>query len=278
VSIPGYRPKLIATDLDGTVVPHDEPVSQRTIDAFRKAHSMGIEIFYVTGRPPRWMENVKNDFGVGNAICANGAILFDLMNQEIIEQWLLSVETQREIAMKLREAIPGCYFAIEHGEDFHREKNYNTKWDAGIDNVGVDVIEDRIDQPAFKMMVRHPEYTYSSDEMLERAIKAVGDICNPTHSNPHESHLEISAFGVSKGQTLAKIAERAGIAQEDVVSFGDNPNDFSMLEWAGRSWAMADGHPDCQKYANFVADPHKHDGVAIIIEKLLELPARPFVG
>ena len=93
-----------------------------------------------------------------------------------------------------------------------------------------------------------------------------------------ESLLEISAIGVSKGETLAKMAARAGVAQEDVVSFGDNPNDFSMLEWAGRSWAMSDGHPDCQKYANFVADAHHQDGVAIIIEQLLELPARPFVG
>ncbi len=278
MSIPGYRPKLIATDLDGTIVPHDCPPSERTIKAFRKAHEMGVEIFYVTGRPPRWMPAVKEDFGVGNAICANGAILFDLLNLKIVEEWLLTVEIQKEIAKKLRIAIPGSHFAVEHGNDFHREKLYNTKWDAGIDNVGVDLIEEKISEPAFKMMVRHPEYTYSSDEMLKRAIEAVGDICNPTHSNPDESHLEISAKGVSKGETLAKIAERAGIAQEDVVSFGDNPNDFSMLEWAGRSWAMADGHPDCQKYSNFVADPHKHDGVAIVIEQLLELPARPFVG
>ena len=278
MSIPGYRPKLIATDLDGTVVPLDRPVSVRTINAFRKAHEMGVEIFYVTGRPPRWMDNVREDFGVGNAICANGAILFDLMNLKIVEQWLLQVDTQKEIARRLREAIPGSHFAIEHGNDFHREKLYNTKWDAGIDNVGVDLIEEKITEPAFKMMVRCPDYQFTSDEMLQRAISAVGDICNPTHSNPAESHLEISALGVSKGETLAKIATRAGIAQEDVVSFGDNPNDFTMLDWAGRSWAMADGHPDCQKYANFVADPHHHDGVAIIIEQLLELPARPFVG
>ena len=278
MSIPGYRPKLIATDLDGTIVPHDGPVSERTIKVFRKAHEMGVEIFYVTGRPPRWMEHVKNDFGVGNAICANGAILYDLMNQEIIEQWLLAPDTQLEIVRRLREAIPGSHFAIEFGEYFYREKLYNTKWDAGIDNVGVDLIEERITEPAFKLMVRCPNYDFTSDEMLIRAKESVGDICNPTHSNPNESHLEISAIGVSKGQTLAKIAERAGIAQEDVVSFGDNPNDFSMLEWAGRSWAMSDGHPGCRNYANFVADPHHHDGVAIIIEELLELPARPFVG
>ena len=274
MSIPGYRPKLIASDLDGTIVPHDEPVSQRTIEAFQKAHSMGIEIFYVTGRPPRWMEDVKKDCGVGNAICANGAILFDLMNLKVVEQWLLSEETQREIAEKLRQAIPGCHFAIEHGDEFFREKLYNTKWDTGIDNVGVELIEEKINQPAFKMMVRHPDHTFTSDEMLERALSAVGDICNPTHSNPAESHLEISALGVSKGETLAKIATPAGIAQEDVVSFGDNPNDFSMLEFAGRSYAMIDGHPDGIKYATASAPPCDEDGVAQIVEELINLPLR----
>ena len=57
------------------------------------------------------------------------------------------------------------------------------------------------------------------------------------------------------------------------MAFGDNPNDFTMLAWAGRSWAMGDGHPDGHKHAKFVAAPHQEDGVAIEIEKLLELPA-----
>jgi hydroxymethylpyrimidine pyrophosphatase-like HAD family hydrolase len=73
--------------------------------------------------------------------------------------------------------------------------------------------------------------------------------------------------------TLAKMAGRLGIDAADCVSFGDNPNDFSMLEWCGRSFAMSDGHPDGVKYAKGVAGPCEEDGVAIIIEQLLELPA-----
>ena len=83
----------------------------------------------------------------------------------------------------------------------------------------------------------------------------------------------ISAIGVSKGATLSKMAARHGLAADDCVSFGDNPNDFSMLEWCGRSFAMADGHPDGPKYAKGVAGPCEEDGVAIVIEQLLELPA-----
>jgi hydroxymethylpyrimidine pyrophosphatase-like HAD family hydrolase len=71
---------------------------------------------------------------------------------------------------------------------------------------------------------------------------------------------------------LAKIADRHGLTEQDCVTFGDNPNDFSMLSWASRSWAMADGHPDLMKYAKYQTDAHQEDGVAKVIERLLELP------
>lgn len=271
--IPGKRPKLIATDLDGTIVPHLGPISDRTIAAFKRAHEAGIEIFFVTGRPPRWMKEVKEAFGFGNAICANGAILYDLMNERVIEEWLIPKETQLEIVKRLRKYLPGIYFAVEYGDEFHREKKYTTKWDIGLDNIGVDSIEMKIELPAFKMLGRCANNEFTSDQMLEIAARELTGIANITHSNASESLIEISALGVSKGETLAKMAERAGLTAQDCVTFGDNPNDFSMLEWAARSWAMSDGHPDGPKYAKFVADAHYHDGVAIVIESLLELPA-----
>jgi hydroxymethylpyrimidine pyrophosphatase-like HAD family hydrolase len=69
------------------------------------------------------------------------------------------------------------------------------------------------------------------------------------------------------------MAERLGLTAADCVTFGDNPNDFSMLEWAGRSYAMSSGHPDGAKYAKSIAGPCEEDGVAIAIEALLDLPS-----
>jgi len=271
--ISGKRPKLIATDLDGTIVPHMGPISDRTIAAFVKAHELGIEIFYITGRPPRWMVEIREAFGFGNAICANGAILYDLMNDKVLEEWLMPVDIQIQIIDKLRNTLQGINFAIEYEDEFHREKNYTTRWDIGLDNIGVDLIEEKMVKPAFKMLGRCGNNEFTSDQMLEIAARELKGIANITHSNSSESLIEISAFGVSKGETLAKMAERAGLTSADCVSFGDNPNDFSMLQWADRSWAMSDGHPDGPKYAKFVAQAHQHDGVAMVIEELLELPA-----
>jgi len=271
--VTGRRPKLIASDLDGTVVAHYGDISQRTIDAFRRAHAMGIEIFFVTGRPPRWMPEIEEAFGIGNAICGNGAMLYDLHSGKVLEEWLMPVDAQLETVKRLRAAIPQVSFAVESHNYFHREKKYIPRWDVGLDNVGVESIEEIMAAPALKLLARCSDQELSSDEMLAIALTELEGIVTVTHSNPHDSLLEISAIGVSKGATLAKMAARLNIDAADCVSFGDNPNDFSLLQWCGRSYAMADGHPDGPKNAKSVALPHTDDGVAIVIEELLELPA-----
>jgi len=270
--VTGKRPKLIGTDLDGTIVAHYGFISERTKIAFTAAHEAGIHIYFVTGRPIRWMVEIKENFNFGIGICGNGAMLYDFINQKVLEEWLFSVKDQLETVKRLREVIPPVTFALEIDGDFHREKHYTPRWDIGFDYEGVDKIEEAITKPALKLLARCINGEYTSDEMLMLASKALDGIATVTHSNSTDSLLEISADGVSKGETLSKIAARHGLTAEDCVTFGDNPNDFSMLSWASRSWAMADGHPDLMKYAKFQTDAHQEDGVAKVIERLLELP------
>jgi HAD superfamily hydrolase (TIGR01484 family) len=233
---------------------------------------MGVESFFVTGRPPRWMPEIKEAFGIGGAICGNGAMLYDLHNDKVLEEWLIPVDAQLEAVKRLRKAIPEISFAVESHNYFHREKIYIPRWDVGLDNVGVEKIEEVITSPALKVLARCSQQEHTSDEMLAIAKVELDGLTTVTHSNPNDSLLEISALGVSKGMTLAKIAARLGIDASDCVSFGDNPNDFSMLEWCGRSFAMIDGHPEGPKHAKGIAGPCEEDGVAIIIEQLLLLP------
>ena len=271
-TITGRRPKLIGTDLDGTIVANYGFISERTKIAFTAANAAGIHIYFVTGRPIRWMAEIKENFNFGLGICGNGAMLYDFLNEKILEQWLFSVEAQLETVKRLRAVIPPVTFAVEVNQQFHREKKYVPRWDIGADNVGVDQIEEVITAPALKILARCQNSEFSSDEMLVLANKELTGIATVTHSNSTDSLLEISADGVSKGATLAKVASRHGLAADDCVTFGDNPNDFSMLTWASRSWAMADGHPDLMKHAKFQTDPHQEDGVAKVVERLLELP------
>lgn len=90
-----------------------------------------------------------------------------------------------------------------------------------------------------------------------------------THSNAADSLIEIMAAGVSKASTLAEVAADRGVGAEQVVAFGDMPNDLEMLRWAGRSYAMADGHPEALAAADAVAPDCGDDGVAQVLERLL---------
>ena len=271
-TITGKRPKLIGTDLDGTIVANYGFVSERTKIAFTAANAAGIHIYFVTGRPIRWMTEIKENFNFGLGICGNGAMLYDFLSEKILEEWLFSVEAQLETVKRLRKVIPPVTFAVEVNQQFAREKKYVPRWDIGADNVGVEQIEEVITAPALKILARCQNSEFSSDEMLALASKELAGIATVTHSNSTDSLLEISADGVSKGATLAKMAARHGLTADDCVTFGDNPNDFSMLTWASRSWAMADGHPDLMQHAKYQTDAHQEDGVAKVIERLLELP------
>lgn len=237
------------------------------------AHMNWEFIFFVTGRPPRWMHEIRDAFSFGEAICGNGAMLYNLQESKVTEEWMITSQLQLEVAQRLRKAIPQVSFAIESHDYYHREKLYVPRWDIGLDNLGVERIEEAVRGPAFKMLARCSDGELTSDQMLEIAIRELDGLVTVTHSNANESLLEISALGISKGTTLAIVAARLSIDAQDCVSFGDNPNDFSMLSWCGRSYAMADGHPDGVNFATSVALAHKEDGVAIVIEELLELPS-----
>jgi Cof subfamily protein (haloacid dehalogenase superfamily) len=272
IEVSGRRPKLIGTDLDGTIVAHYGFISERTKIALAAAHNAGIHIYFVTGRPIRWMVEIKNNFDFGLGICGNGAMLYDFKNEKVLEEWLFSAENILESVKRLRKVIPPISFAVEIGEYFYREKNYVPRWDIGEDDEVVEKIEQVINAPALKLLARCSAGEFTSDQMLEIASKELATLATVTHSNSTDSLLEISAHGVSKGATLAKMATRHGLTAADCVTFGDNPNDFSMLSWADRSWAMADGHPDLMKYAKFQTDAHQEDGVAKVIERLIRLP------
>jgi hydroxymethylpyrimidine pyrophosphatase-like HAD family hydrolase len=185
------------------------------------------------------------------------------MNDKVLEEWMISNEVQLEVVRRMRIAMPEMSFAVESNDHYHREIAYIPKWDVGLDNVGVSRIEDAIKRPALKILGRCSNHEFTSDEMVEVAHRELHDLVTVTHSTSLDSLIEISAFNVSKGATLEMMAQRLGLTADDCVSFGDNPNDFSMLEWASRSYAMSDGHPEAPTFAKGVAEPCEADGVAI---------------
>ncbi|MEU3713172.1 HAD hydrolase family protein [Streptomyces catenulae] len=122
----GVPPRLIATDLDGTLLHDDKTVSERTVAALAAAERAGVDVFFVTGRPARWMDVVSDHVhGHGLAICANGAAVVDLhRGRRFVEVNPLPLGAAREVVTALRAAAPGTSFAVERTGGIHYEPHY----------------------------------------------------------------------------------------------------------------------------------------------------------
>jgi HAD superfamily hydrolase (TIGR01484 family) len=259
--------RLVATDLDGTIVRSDGTISVRTARALQAAEDSGLIVVLVTGRPPRWMGQVAAATGhTGVAICANGALLYDLHTETVVAERLLGPDQLRSIAGRLREDVPGLLFAVEYGMDFAHEPGYEHAWEIGVPQVRVGPPLAILDRPAAKLLARHP--TLEPDELLARAVGILGADATVTHSSTR-ALLEISAYGVTKASALAALAESAGVAPAEVVAFGDMPNDLAMLAWAGHPVAVANAHPRVLANADEVTESNDADGVALVIERIV---------
>ena len=257
------RPRLIATDLDGTLLRDDKSVSPRTVAALAAAEEAGIEVFFVTGRPARWMDVVSDHVhGHGLAICGNGAAVVDLHGGPGAHRFVKVRELARENALDavrlLRDAAPGTVYAVEQTYGFHQEPAYPKLHMEMPDEprpaeelLAPDGRRRRASRSS-RSSPTTPTSTPTPSSPLARL--AIGDRANVTRSSP-SALLEISGPGVSKASTLALCCAERGISHEEVVAFGDMPNDVEMLTWAGQSYAMGNAHPDVLAAASGARSP-----------------------
>jgi hydroxymethylpyrimidine pyrophosphatase-like HAD family hydrolase len=259
-------PRLVATDLDGTIIRGDGTISERTVAAFTRVEEAGARFVLVTGRPPRVMTNIAARFGHrGTAICANGAMTYDMREDTVTAGRLIAPGDLAAAARALRAAIPGIGIAVEYPDGRAADGVFQAimfETDRSIPRPGDEALFGR---PASKLLGRH--LGYSPDELIALAAPAVDGLVSVTHSNG-KGLIEASAVGVSKASAVAELAARHGVAPESVIAFGDMPNDLPLMHWAGTSCAVANAHPDVLAAATHVIGSNDADGVAEYLEQV----------
>jgi Cof subfamily protein (haloacid dehalogenase superfamily) len=263
-------PRLVASDLDGTLLRSDGTVDDRTRRAIATAEAAGATMVFCTARPHRWLKPLAEDLFPtrphrGVAVCANGAVLWDVHAESVIEASPLQPAVARQLVALLEEEVPGGAWAVERTGGFGHEPDYVPRWPVPADTL-IDAVEELINEPAVKLMLRH-EYL-SADVLLERAKAIGGHLAEFSHSSTNDTLIEISAMGVSKASGLARLCRRLGIDREDVIAFGDMPNDLPMLAWAGHAVAVANAHPQVIAAADEVTAANDESGVARVLERL----------
>jgi Cof subfamily protein (haloacid dehalogenase superfamily) len=269
--------RLFATDLDGTLLRHDGTVSDRTRAAINAAKDAGLLVVFVTGRPPRWLDEAVEQTGhVGIAVGANGAVIYDVEQGVITESFPMSTQLTLDIARLIRRAFPNVTFAVEFGDGFAAEPGYTHDWDVNprLDRNGNRLpdppsgpLTDITTAPVLKLLAK--DRTADVDDFLTSIDALLEGRASVTHSSSF-GLLEISALGITKATGLAHVAELHGISADEVVAVGDMPNDIAMLQWAGASYAVANAHAAAQAAAkNGVIGSNEDDAVAVLIETVI---------
>ena len=261
------RPRLVATDLDGTLLRSDGTVSARTREVLVELDQRGVPVVFVTGRPLRWMEELWADVGAhGLAIASNGAILYDVTGRRVREVHGLAREQGLEVARAISDGVPGAVFAIETVDGIRLGDGFGARAELPADTPR-GALSEVWDQDAVKMLVRHDSLSFEA--LRDGVTAAVGDLATPSWSMP--GLVEISAAGVTKAATLARTSTELGVGQAEVIAFGDMPNDLAMLAWAGTSYAMGNAHPSVLAVAGATAPTNDEDGVASVLSEVFGL-------
>jgi Cof subfamily protein (haloacid dehalogenase superfamily) len=257
---------MVVTDMDGTLLDESgSRVSQRNIDALRRAGEAGARVVIATGRPIWWLGPVIDAGFSGTAVCMNGAVVYDIAAGEIIASSPLTPLTMQNFVTDLEGQTAEFALAVERlGVSVQAciaEEHYDHPWAFGYFQRA-----DRatlLGEPAAKLLVRG---TGDSRSLALAARTAGADSVHITYSTD-DGLIEVAAAGVNKGSALAALAERWGIDATDVIAFGDMPNDLEMLHWAGFGVAMGNAHPDVAAIASEIGAHHHEDGVAQILER-----------
>lgn len=265
--------RLIATDLDGTLLDSSSSVTRRTRAALDAARARGIHVVPVTARQPIGLRALASDAGFdGWALCSNGAYATHLVDGRMLFAEELPAETIRTLAEALRASIPGLLFASvrEGGETFVAQHGYAEIADLADHKrdprtMGGVELDHVLAAPSLKLVIRHPELTPS---VLFDALRDLG-LTGFEATLSGAPFVEVMAEGVTKATGLARLCEHLEIDRRDVIAFGDALNDVEMLRWAGHGVAMAGADDVVRDAADETTASNDDDGVARVIERVL---------
>ncbi|TYP83774.1 HAD family hydrolase [Blastococcus xanthinilyticus] len=271
-----WRPKLVATDLDGTLLDHAGEVSPRTRAALTACWDAGIPVIGVTGRGPRLLDSVRAALdGRGIAVLAQGGFVVDLERDEVLRAVALP-RAQAAAVVERIEAVAGeLVLAVEDAAE-QAEVHARLRVQHGFDwpyPEGAQLLSREEVLPAgpvLKVFLRAPGI--GQDDLLALA-RSVVDPADAELTHAGLGFIEVLPPGITKATGLAVALERYGVGFGDVLVFGDMPNDLPMLGAVagagGRAVAVANAHPSVRAVAGQLTSGHRADGVARYLEAVL---------
>jgi len=259
--------RLLATDLDGTLMGASKVIPPRTYQAVHKAMDAGCWVSVATGRAFTMASYFARELGINAPlICYQGALIQDLRDGTVVYRVTFPLEVARRVAAFAQARRLSVQVYLEDHQAY--TDRAKPVVDTILDKSGRALIEVGdlvawLDRPPYKFLIsERPEAMLD----LVRDMQSEFDgAVNVTQSLDHL--VEVTAPGASKGQALAHLAAHLGVAQEATMAMGDHDNDASMIAWAGLGVAMGNASPAAKAVADVIAPPLEEEGAAWAIER-----------
>ncbi len=269
--------KLIAIDMDGTLLNSENEISLRNRKAIRKAKSLGVNIIISTGRLFASANEYAESLDLTTPIIScNGAYVAEQDRSNIIYDSAIDKEVAKEI-IKLSEK-ENIYYHFYDDETFYlTEKNASSegfkKW-TGVNNIYHGIDYQTMYNPLKeieKSQVKVYKYIIVEEdkEKLLSFRNKVSQLTGVEIASSWSNNIEVMKKGVTKGNALEKLRKKYNIPSTKVMAIGDNENDVSMLKVAGLAVAMENGDEKAKQNAHYITDTNDNDGVAKVIEKFI---------
>lgn len=265
--------KLIAIDMDGTLLNSENKVSNRTKDAIVKAKDRGVHVVLATGRILKSAKSYSKKLNLANPIVAsNGGIMIDEYSNVIYKN-PLDKKSIKEIVKLAGQSNVYChlydetkFYSSEKVEDvlaFYSEGDENMSIELELFK-NIDDLLNVEDLNIYKLI-----FIDNDIEKLQDFRKKISTVENINISSSWANNVEAMGLNVSKGEAIKKLAESLDLELCEVMAIGDSENDLSMLDIAGLSVAMGNGADSIKDKVDFVTDTNDNDGVAKAIEKFI---------
>ncbi|MFA6075965.1 MAG: Cof-type HAD-IIB family hydrolase [Negativicutes bacterium] len=264
--------KLIATDLDDTLLGKGGTISEYTENVVREVKKRGIIMAACTGRMfESAMNHIRHMEFEDVIICANGALVRELKSDKVLLHRPLSIEkyqTLLDLAQSKSWPLIACYNDQMYSDSWneflikYRDKYLHDELNAvRINIVGAEFFRAIFQPEKILLIIEAPEI-YVAQEFLRKIYGAEYEIAI---SKP--PCLELTDKSATKGQALTWLAGYYGLTMSEVLAFGDSYNDFDMIKNAGTGVAVANAVPELLAVADCVTLSNDEDGVANYIEK-----------
>ena len=262
--------KLVALDLDGTLLTSEKEISEKTSNALIELQKQGIKLILASGRPTPGLFNEARKLKMheysGYLLSYNGAALHVYDSMEILHSQTLSIQQAHRIIEHSRK-YPEMTMMTYNSHTLLCEKvtAFRVLPEAKMCRIAIQRVDDMKKAITFEpfkfLFALMPEKM----KQVEAEFKApLQDELSMVLSTPY--YMEVMNKGISKGKTLKKLLDILHLDESNLMAFGDGQNDLEMLETAGLSVCMANGDPICQRAADFVTRSNDEDGIAYAIE------------